>query len=167
MKRIIVLLGLLTCCSLHAFAQNSIILPPSEYQGRLGLNGVVFTMDGLALSNDEMTYLVGADVVNNVLTPAIKKYSGGLVLNLLGGDIAAIGVICLCVVVVADMPEGVIPSLGLIGGGGAMLAVGIPLTIKAKRSLKQITDDYNRSHGLSSNVTFGATRNGMGIALNF
>lgn len=56
--------------------------------------------------------------------------------------------------------------------GVACLGSGIPLWIKADRTLNEIADDYNRNYGrrnlgYTSSVTAGPTRSGVGLALNF
>lgn len=56
--------------------------------------------------------------------------------------------------------------------GAACLGAGIPLWIKADRTLNEIADDYNRNYGrrglgYSSSITVGSTRSGIGLALNF
>lgn len=62
-------------------------------------------------------------------------------------------------------------TLGYIAGV-ACLGSGIPLWVKGNRKFNEIADDYNRNYGrrnlgYSSSVTVGATRSGVGLALNF
>lgn len=63
-------------------------------------------------------------------------------------------------------------AVGYIGSA-ACLGVGIPLWVKGNRGLRKIADDYNSKYvnpdvnDGASNLSLGATRNGIGLAFNF
>lgn len=55
-----------------------------------------------------------------------------------------------------------------VGAGAAVAAVGIPITVSNCKKMNAITDRYNQPRTASSPVlTFGTTRSGIGLALNF
>jgi len=63
-------------------------------------------------------------------------------------------------------------AMGAIGivGLGASLGVGIPLWVRGRREMDVILDDYARRYAprpYSPNLSLGATRNGVGLALQF
>lgn len=66
----------------------------------------------------------------------------------------------------AGLAVGYIASAGCIGAG-------IPLWVKGNKGLKKIADDYNKTYinpernGSQSNLSFGSTSSGVGLALNF
>lgn len=64
----------------------------------------------------------------------------------------------------AGVAAGYIISAGCLGAG-------IPLWVKGNRGLQKIADDYNQNYinpgRHEANVSLGATRSGIGLALNF
>ena len=59
-------------------------------------------------------------------------------------------------------------GLAAFGAGTAVAVAGIPLTTSNCKKMNEITDRYNHQGSASSPVlTFGPTRSGFGLALNF
>ena len=172
MKRIAIFCGLVAaflCIAMNADAQYA----------RKG-NHIV-DQNGAALSDQEITTLVGNDVYEETVVGSMKQYKSGK--GLITGGILGIGAGLAGSVLTgvkagqkgySDFETAVrndsaiaamyLASSAALSLGGAAISGGIVLKTIGKKRLDWVADQCN-----SANLTYhiGATPNGMGIAINF
>jgi len=123
-------------------------------------------LGGHVLSDAETMESIGYELYNSTYSGARKQYSAGKVLTIVGGCVSGLGLSLMIGGLAADdldvwLGGAVAFALGqpVLGGGIAFMCVG-------KGRLNWLAEDYNnRMHRPA--VSFGATRSGLGFALNF
>ncbi|MCM1176984.1 MAG: hypothetical protein NC308_10500 [Clostridium sp.] len=118
------------------------------------------------LTDAEVMDQIGFGLYSETYTGARKQYRAGKVMTIVGGCLTGLG-FCLAIggasnddveALVAGTVIGVVAQ-PVLGGGIAFLCVG-------KGRLNWLAEDHN-SRRSRPNVSFGATRSGIGLAMNF
>ncbi|MBR5925067.1 MAG: hypothetical protein IKZ60_06335 [Bacteroidales bacterium] len=155
--------------------------------------GTKIKLDGIVLTPEQQTLLLSnIDSLDfNPEWAAYKKQRhlgnglaiGGSVLVGAGAaaEVVALGYVMVGVLVAAltlgqaDMneilkPAGYWATGGLVaaGVGAGVMAVGIPIRVKADKNMKVICEGYNNATvRVESSVIFGTTASGIGLSFNF
>ncbi len=109
-------------------------------------------------------YVVGYSLYGSRYRKARSSKSWGVFLCTVAAPISAL-------VAIQGLDED-LPGMTVIGlaGLGGSLGCGIPLWRKGRKELDWMMDDYVRRYAprpYSSTMSFGPTRSGVGLALNF
>lgn len=155
--------------------------------------GTKIKLDGIVLDKDQQALLLsnidGVDYNEAWADYRGKRHLGnGLAIGgsvLIGvgaaAEVVALGYVVVGVIVAAftfgqaDMDEIMKPAgyfavggLASAGVGAGVMAVGIPIRVKADKKMKATCEGYNNAtERVSKEVIFGGTNSGVGIAFNF
>lgn len=155
--------------------------------------GTKIKLDGIVLNKDQQALLLsnidGVDYNEAWADYRWKRHLGnGLAIGgsvLIGvgaaAEVVALGYVVVGVIVAAftfgqaDMNEIMKPAgyfavggLASAGVGAGVMAVGIPIRVKADKKMKATCEGYNNAtERVSKEVIFGGTNSGVGIAFNF
>ena len=155
--------------------------------------GTKIKLDGIVLTPEQQTLLLsnidGMDFNEDWAQFRSKRHLGnGLAIGgscLVGigaaAEVVAVGYVLVGVLVAvftfgaADMDEIMKPAgyfaaggLAAAGVGAGVMAVGIPIRVKADKKMKAVCDGYNNAtERVEKSVIFGSTASGVGLSFNF
>jgi hypothetical protein len=147
-------------------AQNNTAYPDKSYRSHISLNG---EKADITIESDSYPWYpfdrrIGYSLYGSQYRKARCSRDWGIILSAV---IAPASTLLIIKGINEDTFGNVIVgALGVAGGLGA----GIPLWVKGRKELDWMMDDYNRRYGpqsLESNLSLGATTNGIGLAFNF
>lgn len=128
-----------------------------------------YSIGGKQLSDGELCDLIGDDVYYNTYLSAQKQRRLGLPLGIVGAGL--LGATVAWYAVAIDAPwiheKDVIISSSIVGGIGLVASAGFALYFIGNGRLKWIAQDYNSRNGYAMALSFGPTRHGVGLSLNF
>lgn len=139
------------------------------------------------IRGDAIADYIGYSLYGTEYMSARRKYSWGILLTCFGAGSLVMGVAMHASTASFNRftQNNIHPSFmatstkdnsGYVGAaacyiaGAGCLGAGIPLLVKGQRGLRKIADDYNRNYRADSreySLNLGATRNGIGLSLNF
>lgn len=138
--------------------------------------GKIVNDKGEKLSSEEISKLFTPNLYTDY-TDAKRKHKTGMILSGIGAAALLYGTTNIVVGEIrANKPTDDGSGLGqMIGGwffitpGIVLSAIGVPKLIKGKKALVGVTEEYNQSRHKTTTATLslGATKNGIGLALNF
>ena len=107
------------------------------------------------------------EMLNNYLSQEdIKSYKGSRTCMLVGGIVGIVGAVPFGWSIGTAI-AGVKPNLGMLIGGGVAFVGGIVVSLVGEGKVKSIVKNYNSKFSFQPQFQFGATDNGVGLALVF
>jgi hypothetical protein len=107
------------------------------------------------------------EMLNNYLSQEdIKSYKGSRTCMLVGGIVGIVGAVPFGWSIGTAI-AGAKPNLGMLIGGGVAFVGGIVVSLVGEGKVKSIVNNYNSKLAFQPQFQFGATDNGVGLALVF
>ena len=107
------------------------------------------------------------ELLNNYLSQEdIKTYKGSRTCMLVGGIVGIVGAVPFGWSIGTAI-AGAKPNLGMLIGGGVAFVGGIVVSLVGEGKVKSIVNKYNSTFSFQPQFQFGATDNGVGLALVF
>jgi len=126
------------------------------------------------LSPDQVLELVGDYNYNQTYIGAQKQFASGKRLIISGAVIGFAGIVTAVVGVAAEDQSTYSIGVCTAAVGDICLSVGVPLFCVGRGRLNWLAEDFNLRNGYAQSaaspdvqVSFGATKNGVGLRMNF
>ncbi len=164
MKKIALIIAIV----LGSIVANAQVRPEMHREGKY-----LYILDQ-ELSPDQVLELVGEYNYNQTYIGAQKQFASGKRLIISGAVIGFAGIVT-SVIGLCDSEESIyLTGLGITAVGDICLTVGVPLFCVGRGRLNWLAEDFNQRNGYAQSaaspdvqVSFGATKNGVGLRMNF
>lgn len=166
MKKILTIIILMLAA---ATAEAQKINPSEAPEGQMVFNGS-YWMDGVRLNDPILKTMVGENAFRRDYLKAKRMYRFGNSLTYVGIGIVAVGagdmILESIVNETGNRMDNIRNGLIISGSGLAVTIIGLPLMLAGKKKSIEFTERFNNGV-YDSSLTMGATRHGIGFAVNF
>lgn len=166
MKKILTII-ILSLAAITADAQK--INPADAPEGQMVFNGS-YWMDGVRLNDNILKTMVGEEAFKEDYLKAKRMYRFGNSITCVGIGIVALGAGDMILESIVNehgnVRDNIRTGLFISGTGLVVTAVGLPLMLVGKKKSIGFTNRFNNG-AYDPQLSFGATSQGLGVALEF
>lgn len=117
------------------------------------------------LSETEMSYLIGLEQYHKVYAPAQHWRRASMSMMISGGCVVGCGLVFIAGGVIEKTKGFSIAGGVVMASGAAVMTAGAVIYARSKKTLNNLGNEYNATHGLA--LSAGVSPYGIGLALKF